>query len=161
MGKTDSAIIGACGEHYVASYLSGFKLIVAMPRAGVPGSDMFVSDVKNGPALRVQVKTGTQARRKTKAEGEIFLWYASKRAITNVSRYLWYAFVYLDRWPEGDREPTLLIVPSHVVAAQVKKCLDADEMLFFWLPIGEAEPYRGSNGLKQMLAVLESEAARD
>lgn len=161
MRKTDSAIIGACGEHYVASYLSGFRLIVAMPRAGVPGSDMFVSRVNNGPALRIQVKTGTQARRKDKVEGDIFLWYASKRAITNVSKYLWYVFVYLDGWPQESRDPTLLIVPSETVAAQVKKCLDADEMLFFWLPVVEAEQYRGSNGLKQMLTVLDSEAARD
>jgi predicted metal-dependent hydrolase len=34
MGKVDNAITGACGEHYVASYLSGSKLLVAMPRAG-------------------------------------------------------------------------------------------------------------------------------
>jgi len=38
-----TAITGACGEHYIAGYLSGHHLIVAMPRGGIPGSDLFVS----------------------------------------------------------------------------------------------------------------------
>jgi hypothetical protein len=41
--KTASAIVGASGEHYVAGYLSGLSLIVAMPRAGIPGCDLLIS----------------------------------------------------------------------------------------------------------------------
>ena len=46
--KRPSVIIGACGEHYLASYLSGFGLIVAMPRAGIPGCDLLVATSKGG-----------------------------------------------------------------------------------------------------------------
>lgn len=36
MPKSSTAILAACGEHYVAAYLSGpIYLIVALPRAGV------------------------------------------------------------------------------------------------------------------------------
>lgn len=60
MKRSTTTLVGASGEHYVAAYLSGFQLIVAMPRAGIPGSDLFVSKEKGGHVLRVQVKTGTQ-----------------------------------------------------------------------------------------------------
>ena len=55
MAKTRiaTAITGACGEHYIAGYLSGHHLIVAMPRGGIPGSDLFVAKESGGPALRV------------------------------------------------------------------------------------------------------------
>ncbi len=46
--KVATAIIGACGEHYVASYLSGLNLIVAMPRVGISGFDLIVSKEKQG-----------------------------------------------------------------------------------------------------------------
>lgn len=123
MAKTDTAITGACGEHFVAAYLSGHKLIVAMPRAGIRGSDLFVSSVKNGPAIRVQVKTGTQCRRKDPQEGEILLWYASRSAVDQINDYLWYAFVWLNGWPEAEAPPQLFIVPSTLVAARVRSCL--------------------------------------
>ena len=41
--KADNAILGSCGEHYIAAYLSGYGLIVAMPRGGMPGFDLFVT----------------------------------------------------------------------------------------------------------------------
>jgi hypothetical protein len=74
MKKTSTAIIGACGEHFVAAYLSGFQLTVAMPRGGIPGFDLLVTKEKSGHAIRIQVKTGTQSTRKTKKDGEIYLW---------------------------------------------------------------------------------------
>ena len=99
MKKTSTAIIGACGEHYVAAYLSGHNLIVAMPRAGIPGFDLIVSNEKGGHSIRVQVKTGTQATRKTKDEGNIYLWSTSYAAIERDDKYLWYAYVWLNHWP--------------------------------------------------------------
>ena len=58
MAKASTAILAACGEHYVAAYLSRFQLIVALPRAGVPGVDLLVASQKGGRAIRVQVADG-------------------------------------------------------------------------------------------------------
>ena len=110
MKKSTTALVGASGEHYVAAYLSGFQLIVAMPRAGIPGSDLFVSQEKGGHALRVQVKTGTQATRKTKEEGDIYLWATSYASIERDDKYLWYAYVYLNGWPNGQKLPEVIFV---------------------------------------------------
>ncbi len=64
MAKADKAILAACGEHYVAAYLSRFQLIVALPRAGVPGCDLLVTNKKRGHAIRIQVKTSARSPRK-------------------------------------------------------------------------------------------------
>ena len=100
--KLPPVIIGACGEHYVASLLSGSGLVVAMPRAGIPGCDLLVSTAKAGRALRVQVKTGTQASKTTREEGKIYLWATGYAAIDRDDRYLWYAYVWLKEWPREE-----------------------------------------------------------
>ena len=43
MSKVPSTILGACGEHYVASYLSGMGLVAALTRRGVPATDLIVT----------------------------------------------------------------------------------------------------------------------
>jgi hypothetical protein len=122
VAKASTAIIGACGEHYVAGYLSGFHLIVAMPRAGIPGSDMFVSEVKGGRAIRLQVKTGTQATKRDKSAGPIYLWSTNYSAIERTDRDLWYAYVWLKGWPEADSLPEVFFVPSKAVVEWLKEC---------------------------------------
>src|SRR5208282_5221307 len=97
--NSSTLTIGACGEHYVAAYLSGCGLIVAMPRAGIPGSDLFVSQEKGGSTIRIQVKTGTQSVKSNKEEGKIYLWRTSLAAIERDDKYLWYAYVWLNSWP--------------------------------------------------------------
>ena len=79
--RRSTAIVGACGEHYVAGYLSGFDLIVAMPRGGIPGCDLLVTKEFKGHAVRMQVKTGTQARKNTRSDGEFYLWPTSFKVI--------------------------------------------------------------------------------
>ena len=158
MAKTDNATIGACGEHYVASYLSGFKLLFAMPRAGIPGSDLFVSNVAKGPAIRVQVKTGTQSYAKTKVDGEIYLWHASTKATANVSPFQWYAFVWLNGWPSSENQPKVFIVPSYFVAERVQGCVDRNEWLCFWMTLPESAAYEGTSGMNALLKCLNSEA---
>lgn len=113
--KAATAIIGACGEHYVASYLSGLNLIVAMPRAGIPGFDLIVSNEKGGISIRMQVKTGTQATRNVKGYGKIYLWSTSYSVIERDDPFLWYAFVWLNKWPEEGKIPEIFFVPSNVV----------------------------------------------
>ena len=150
-----TTLIGACGEHYVAAYLSGHNLIVAMPRAGVPGSDMFVSRDKGGRALRLQVKTGTQATRNDREVGPIYLWATSYAVIERNDRELWYAYVWLKGWPKADSGPELFFVPGKEVIRCIKGCLaDKDTWPYFWLRVQDAGRYRGTAGLKGLLNAL-------
>ncbi len=157
MTKPSTAIIGACGEHYIAAYLSGFKLIVAMPRGGIPGSDLFVTNEKGGQAIRVQVKTGTQATRNTKDEGEIYLWATSYAAIERDDKHLWYAYVWLNGWPNEENLPEVFFVPSKVVVKCMKGCReDNDTWPYFWMRADDAKKYQGHAGLQSLLDALDS-----
>ena len=155
--RATTAIIGASGEHYVAAYLSGFKLIVAMPRAGIPGSDLFVSNEKGGHAIRVQVKTGTQATRKDKTVGEIYLWATSYAAIERNDKYLWYAYVYLNGWPNSEKLPEVFFVPSKIVVRCMRECHENKETWpYFWMRVADAKKYKGHIGVQLLLNALDS-----
>ena len=157
MTKTATAIVGASGEHYVAAYLSGFNLIVAMPRAGIPGCDMLVSSERNGRAIRLQVKTGTQATRKDRIEGEIYLWPTSYAAIERNDQYLWYAYVFLNGWPLEKKIPEVFFVPSKLVVRCMKECRENKETWpFFWMRAKDADRRKGTAGLKAFLNALRS-----
>lgn len=153
--KTSNAIKGACGEHYIAAYLSGHGLIVAMPRAGIPGCDLFVSKEKGGTALRIQVKTGTEGPRNNKEVGSrIYLWRTSLAAIERDDKYLWYAYVWLNEWPKDeDKLPEIFIVPSKVVVNCMKGEREAS-WPYFWMRVDAAQRYKGPSGLKGLLAAL-------
>jgi len=154
--KSTTAIIGACGEHYVASYLSGLNLIVAMPRAGIPGFDMIVSNEKGGNSIRMQVKTGTQATRKTKEDGKIYLWSTSYKAIERDDPYLWYAYVWLNNWPDGDKLPEVFFVPSNVVVEVMKECKENNESWpYFWMTEKDALKYKGNTGFQSLKTALD------
>jgi hypothetical protein len=156
--KKATAVIGACGEHYIAAYLSGHNLIVAMPRAGIPGFDLIVSREKEGHAIRVQVKTGTQSTRKTRNEGDMYLWPTSYSAIEHDDRYLWYAFVWLNNWPKDQNLPEIFFIPSNVVVNVMKACrAENDSWPCFWITKDEAEKYRGYSGFQLLNSALVSE----
>ncbi len=157
MKRSATALVGASGEHYVAAYLSAFQLIVAMPRAGIPGSDLFVSKEKGGHALRVQVKTGTQATGKIKDEGDIYRWATSYAVIERDDKYLWYAYVYLNDWPNGEKLPEVFLVPSHLVVKCMRECrANKDTWPYFWMRVKDANKYKGRAGLKAFLNALQS-----
>jgi len=159
MKKSTTAIIGACGEHYVAAYLSASNLIVAMPRAGIPGFDMLVSNEKGGHAIRVQVKTGTQATKKDKDVGPIYLWSTSYAAIERNDPYLWYAYVWLNSWPNESKQPEIFFVPSRVVVDCMKECKENNESWpYFWLRVDEATKYKGDSGLELLRNDLKLES---
>jgi hypothetical protein len=153
-GKRSSVIIGACGEHYVAGYLSGLGLIVAMPRAGIPGCDLLVATSRTGRAAQLQVKTGTQSTRTDREEGKIYLWRTSATAIKRQDWNLWYAFVWLKDWPDAERLPEIFFVPSKVVVRCLKQCIRDKEQPFFWMRAHDAEEYWGQAGLKRLLKML-------
>ena len=153
--KGATTLVGALGEHYVAAYLSGHDLVVAIPRAGVPGADLFVSKERGGNALRLQVKTGTQATRKDREVGDIYLWATSYKVIPRNDRNLWYAYVWLKGWPHTDASPEIFFVPGKRVKSCIKQCLvDKDTWPYFWLRVKEAEKYKGQQGLRLLLAAL-------
>lgn len=106
MKRSTTNIVGVCGEHYVSAYLAGHGLIVALPRGGNPGTDVFVANVDGGPGIRIQVKTGTDSFRKAKKEKEPFyLWPTSYDVIDHQDNSLWFAYVWLNGWPTGDQQP--------------------------------------------------------
>lgn len=153
--KSATTLIGACGEHYIAAYLSGYGLIVGIPRGGVPGSDLFVSKEKGGRAIRLQVKTGTQATRKDKDVGPIYLWSTSYAVIERNDRALWYAYVWLNGWPKGDDSPEAFFVPGREVIRCMKECLaDKDTWPYFWMRVADAQRYKGHSGLGPLLQAL-------
>jgi hypothetical protein len=152
--KRPSTVIGACGEHYVASYLSGFGLIVAMPRAGILGCDLLVATSKSGQAARLQVKTGTQSTKTTRESGKIYLWWTSPTVIKRDDPNLWYAYVWLKEWPQGEQTPEVFFVPSKVVVKCLKQCVRDKEWPCFWVRSEDAEVFRGKSGLKQLLKSL-------
>ena len=154
--KSASSIIGACGEHYVAAYLSGYQLIVAMPRGGIPGSDLFVSKEKGGNAIRLQVKTaGTEAMKNDRAVGRIYLWRTSLAVIERNDRNLWYAYVWLKDWPKGEISPEVFFVPAKVVIKCMKGVLaDKDTWPYFWLRVDAAQGFKGRAGLRPLLSAL-------
>ena len=154
MAKSSTAILSACGEHYVAAYLSRFQLIVALPRAGVPGCDLLVASEKGGPAIRVQVKTGTQSTRTDKLEGPIYLWHTSFKACELKDPNLWFAYVWINNWPQDGKQPEVFFVPSKVVAATMTKCKADGDAEFFWMKVEDAAKYNGQNGLEPILKAL-------
>ena len=64
--KMSTAIKGAIGEFYVASFLSAMGLVVALPRGGVPSSDLLVTTFEGNKTLSLQVKTSLSPINKSK-----------------------------------------------------------------------------------------------
>lgn len=153
--KRDTAIVGACGEHYIAAYLSGMQLIVGMPRAGVPGCDLLVANRSGGRPISLQVKTGTQSKRMTKKYGTWYDWPTSYSVVDSNDDQLWFAYVWLNGWPHSNNQPEVFFVPRRDVVAvleQGKK--EGKSRSFFWFPEDRAERYRGLEGLRPMLSEL-------
>lgn len=158
--KVPGRIIGTCGEHYVAAYLSRLGLLVAIPRGGTSRFDLLVSKEEGGRALHLQVKTGTKPTGGTKATGPIYLWRTDERVLKWNDRNLWYAFVNLTDWPDGKGIPEVFFVPSKVVVRCINDCISDKEQPWFWLykdnarNYNGAEKYRGAVGLRPLLRAM-------
>jgi hypothetical protein len=152
MTKIATAVIGACGEHYVASYLSRLGLIVALPRAGVPGCDLLVTHQSGGKSIRLQVKTGTDLPRKDKSVGLILLWRTSFKVIDANLDNLWFAYVWLkEDWPKNEGTcPEVFFIPACDVAATLSQCRDDGEGEWYWITVDGSKRYKGLNGFNLM-----------
>lgn len=159
MPKIPSSIIGAAGEHYVAAMLSCNGLVVALPRGGVPSTDLIVTRDVGGKAVSIQVKTGTASyeNRKRKPEESYYHWDTGLKALDLANDSYWYAYVFLNGWPseQGDL-PKVFFVPSRVVAKCIRKQQrEGQKRLFFWMYKHEAESYRDLIGCQKIIEHLQ------
>ena len=155
---------GAAGEFYVAAYLSRKQLLVALPRAGSPGSDLFVAPNGKGRTMRVQVKTGTESKRSPKwnDKKEIRLWQNSVSVIDDQAKDFWFAFVWLREWPDKEELPEVFFIPSSEVAKQMipereELAKDPNYRPYFWMQIADLEDYKGEAGYQLFLAAMTPE----
>jgi len=164
MGRSATNIIGVCGEHYVSAYLSGWGLIVALPRGGNPGTDLFVASASGGPGIRIQVKTGTDSYHSIKKEAEPhYRWPTTYSVIDQSDKSLWFAYVWLRHWPKGEEQPEVFFVPAAFVAERMRTVREEkrdkpNAWTFFWMWRSEAEKYKGRQGLGILLDTINSEA---
>jgi hypothetical protein len=154
MPKYDSTITGNCGEHYVASYLAGVEMIVAMTRAGLTGIDLMVTEPGAGRPMKIQVKTTRGNRGKLKGR-EFYSWNTSYAVVNKPDSDLWFAYVDLSGWPLSAESPHLFFVPRDFVAARLSADYKPDSSpTYFALYDDEADAFRGANGLEQMRAAM-------
>ena len=152
MMKRPPNLVGVTGEHYVAAFLSGRSLIVALPRGGNPGTDLFVAEPAGGPSLRIQVKTGKDAQSTSKKEGVTYYsWDTSYSVVNGCDPSLWFAYVWLNGWPGDEKLPEVFFVPSKIIADFMKaNHTAASKRPFFWMNSTEALHYKGDKGLEEM-----------
>ena len=104
-------ILGAAGEHHVMSRLLRRDMIAALAPAGVPNSDIVVTDKLGDRLCAIQVKV----RRDIGADGG---WHMGKKHEELISPNLFYCFV--DFGKSAQSEPKTWVVPSRVVAEALK-----------------------------------------
>src|SRR5262249_6028244 len=147
-----------CGEHYVAAFLAGHNLVVALPRGGASRADLFVADSSRGRAIRVQVKSGRQAftqyKKKWNGQG-CYSWDADRRIVCTHGEGLWFAYVSLEGWPESDAPPAVFFLPSSAVAQKLAS-QTATAREFLWMFEADLEPYRGANGVALLKSALKA-----
>ena len=152
MTKIPSTILCACGEHYVASYLSGMGVVVALTRAGTPTTDMIVTSEAGGRAVSLQVKTGgpsSYSARKRNPEKSQWTWRTGRKAMERPNKSHWYAFVYVGDWPQGECSPKVFFVPSEFVARRLRETEDSQQD-WFWMLEKESEQYCGLTGYRKL-----------
>jgi len=150
----NNTITGASGEFFVAAYLSALNLVVALPRGGVPSSDLLVTNKKGEKTLSLQVKTAKSPLNRSKKYTDYLAWAVSSKEIT-VSDTHWYAFVDIKNWPEDDKTPEVFLVPSSKVKdAIVKENKPDAKRLFFCLYLSESDKYKGQEGHNSFLMGL-------
>jgi hypothetical protein len=158
MNDSAKTIIGASGEHFVSAMLSGLGLIVALPRGGVPTTDLIVTDQTCNHSVAVQVKTGTNPFNpvKSKPEESYFAWHTGAKAIERTSPSLWYAYGALNGWPQSEQMPEVFFVPSAEVARVVYSEQQAGhKRFFFWISVEDARLCAGIRGAQRLMDWLQ------
>jgi hypothetical protein len=146
----NKTITGASGEFFVASYLSALNLVVALPRGGVPSSDLLITNERGEKTISLQVKSARKPFNKSIKYGDYLAWPASSKEIT-VSDKHWYALVDLKNWPEDDKIPEVFFMPSE----KFKSGIEKGKWSFFCLSLSEANQYKGQEGHNNLLMELQ------
>jgi hypothetical protein len=107
-----STVLGAAGEHYVMCQLLRRGLIAALAPAGVPNTDIVVTDDIGDRLCALQVKTRVE-------KGSDGGWHMGAKHEAIASETLFYAFVDFGR--DLVSPPTCFIVPSPVVADVIRR----------------------------------------
>ena len=161
-----SKFVGASGEFYVAAYLSEAELLVALPRAGIPGSDLFVAKEKGGHPIRVQVKTGADASMtKSVKHGTYYSWLTKYSVSESHDANLWYAYVWLNDWrKDATKVPEVFFIPSDVVANRMKELQEENgnkpnSWSCFWMLAEKLDEYKGDKGLEKLRESMSSPSA--
>jgi hypothetical protein len=102
-----STLLGAAGEHYIMAELLRRGYIAALAPAGVPNTDIVVTDLEGSRLCSVQVKT----RRDLGSDGG---WHMKAKHEAIRGDRLFYCLVDFGK-SEVDR-PIVFVLPSHVVA---------------------------------------------
>jgi hypothetical protein len=157
-GNMSTAIKGAIGEFYVASFLSALNLVVALPRGGVPSSDLLVTTSEGKKTISLQVKTALSRNfTKSKKYEDYYSWPVSEQAKDSHGESHWYAFVNMNNWPGpvNAEQPDIYFVDSETVAHVVKDWNDKPSpRIFFRIKDVEKEHYKGLAGFEKMKEVL-------
>src|SRR5579862_3856940 len=141
MAKRQRGILGTCGEHYVASYLSGMGVVVALTRSGTPATDIIVTSESGGRSVSLQVKTGATynyTNYKRNPENNYWVWRVGSKALDGARESHWYAFVSIGDWPQikDAPNPNVFFVPSKVVAKTLREG-KKNQRDWFWMPVRE------------------------
>jgi len=125
----DNSQIGMQGVYLVASELTSQGFIVSVTSRNARGADLLVTDQGCQRAWSVQVKASHQNRN---------FWLVSEHAKNIKSPTHVYVFVNL----KGKERPAYYVVPSELVAANVKEDKSKKSGApFYFLNRSDAEPY--------------------
>lgn len=168
--RFSTSIKGAAGEFYIASYLSALGLVVALPRAGVPTSDLLVTTQKANKTISLQVKTSFEPQNRSIKYTDYYSWDVSRKSLEIKHTSHWYAFVNLHNWPNVEKSGAIFFVPSADVASLLEKNAwnkeDAPRLFFpIFTGINDyskklVENYQGIEGFNLLMAELDNDNNR-
>ncbi len=109
--KTEKALIGAAGEHYVAFRLIACGYAVGLAPRGTRSIDLLVANSGTGKSITVQTKTGWKAMYGSAVE-PWWKWPVMSRQPPHETFF----YAFLDLKSDPSQTPDLFIVPSVEVA---------------------------------------------
>ena len=107
--KLEANLVGVAGEYFVAGELSLRGYIASISLRNSRGIDIIASNSEGEKSVTIQVKTNSSGKPK---------WLLNKKSENFYSENHFYVFVALQSY---NVRPKFHIVPSEVVAKQIKK----------------------------------------
>ncbi len=108
---SQTALLGAAGEHFVMCELLRRGYIAALAPQGVPNTDIVVTDLTGHRLCTVQVK----ARRNAGSDGG---WHMALKHEEIMGDRLFYCFVDFGSTPKDP--PLIFVMPSRIVAEVIR-----------------------------------------